>query len=198
MDKDRIQGYYTHMARRGYDLSMALDEIVGIRKKFFRALDIQDGSQVLEVAVGTGRNFGRYNPNAEHVGIDLNREMLEVAEEKLGLFPNVTLMQANAERLPFDEGEFDCAFVTYGFSAMRNQCGAIHEMKRVVKPGGIVGVLDFLYHSRKDFSKVRGYVAGTKLDLRFLLAPYKHQLVHNRTYKARFFGKSQVVAIMKV
>jgi ubiquinone/menaquinone biosynthesis C-methylase UbiE len=99
--------------------------------------------EVLEVAVGTGLNLPHYPSGVRITGIDLTPEMLAVARqraERLGL--DVTLREGDAQALPFADASFDTVVCTLGLCGIPDDRKAIAEMKRVLRPGGRLLLLD--------------------------------------------------------
>jgi ubiquinone/menaquinone biosynthesis C-methylase UbiE len=103
-------------------------------------LQVRPRERVLEIGCGMGVNAehctGRY------VGVDINELMLKKGKEK---YHRGILLQAVAARVPFPAGTFDKVVLTYVLSGIPNNRSALQEALRVVKPDGIVGVLDFSY-----------------------------------------------------
>jgi ubiquinone/menaquinone biosynthesis C-methylase UbiE len=98
-------------------------------------------SRILEVGAGTGLNFPFYPCGAYGVASELSREMLKVAAGK-SKPESVCLMQNSAEQLPFEEATFDAAFATLVFCSVSSQPKAFAELRRVVKPGGRIVLLE--------------------------------------------------------
>ena len=72
--------------------------------------------------------------------------MLQVGRDRIidkGLSANVDIAQVNAEHLPFADDTFDCICIAYGLRNVTNKEAALASMKRVLKPGGRVLVLEF-------------------------------------------------------
>jgi phosphatidylethanolamine/phosphatidyl-N-methylethanolamine N-methyltransferase len=129
------------------------------REAAVRLLDIKRGDRILEVGIGTGLNLPLYPTLCHVTGIDLSAEMLEKAQDKvveLGL-ANVTLKEMDATRMDFADDEFESALATYTISAVPDPVSVLREMRRVVKPGGQIVVLN---HFRSE-----GRVAGRFEDL---------------------------------
>jgi demethylmenaquinone methyltransferase/2-methoxy-6-polyprenyl-1,4-benzoquinol methylase len=100
------------------------------------------GGHVLDVATGTGlvaaellrRGFGV-------TGLDQSPDMLEVARDRFG--DRVELVEASAEKMPFDDDAFDHLTVTYLFRYVDDPAATMRELARVVRRGGVVASLEF-------------------------------------------------------
>jgi ubiquinone/menaquinone biosynthesis C-methylase UbiE len=103
----------------------------------------QAAGETLEVAVGTGLNLPFYPAEVTLTGVDLSPAMLAVARERAaGLGRVVSLREANAEQLPFDDGSFDTIVCTLALCSIPNDRAAIAQMYRVLRPGGRLLLLD--------------------------------------------------------
>jgi demethylmenaquinone methyltransferase/2-methoxy-6-polyprenyl-1,4-benzoquinol methylase len=104
---------------------------------------------VLDVAGGTGDIAFRIAERSEGAKIivgDINREMLAVGRERAatrGLDRTVTFEEANAEKLPFDNGRFDAVTIAFGIRNVPRIEVALGEVFRVLKPGGRFLCLEF-------------------------------------------------------
>lgn len=106
-------------------------------------LDLQEGMRVLDVAAGTGRTAV---PLAELgvtvMAMDLTWAMIARMRSKAQqtAWQNLHIQQANARRLPFPDHTFDAVLSLRFFHLfpVRDQMALLHEMHRVVKPGGMV------------------------------------------------------------
>jgi ubiquinone/menaquinone biosynthesis C-methylase UbiE len=102
---------------------------------------------LLDAGVGTGRNFPYYPRDTNVVGIDLSPAMLACAERrKPQSKARVELQQMNVTRLQFPEGAFDAAVATFLFCVLPDdqQLPALRELRRVVKPGGLIRLLEYV------------------------------------------------------
>jgi ubiquinone/menaquinone biosynthesis C-methylase UbiE len=102
----------------------------------------------LEVAIGTGMNLPSYPPDVSLTGIDLTPEMLSRARiraEDLGM--PVTLCEGDAQALPFPDDTFDTVLCTYSMCSVPDEGGTVLEMKRVLKPGGRLILVDHVRSS---------------------------------------------------
>ena len=140
-------GLPRHYDRVGAALSFGQDP--RWRAAMVAALDARPGERVLDVATGTGmvardlvRRYG-----VEVVGLDQSPQMLAAARARLARSPElaarVTLLEGQAERLPFADGEFDHLTFTYLLRYVDDPAATLRELARVVKPGGRIATLEF-------------------------------------------------------
>lgn len=109
---------------------------------------VRTGERVLDVAAGSGdlaRAFARRTGSKGQVWVtDINGSMLAVGRDRLldegFVCPSV---QCDAEKLPFPSAYFDCVSVAFGLRNMTRKEDALAEMRRVLKPGGRLLVLEF-------------------------------------------------------
>ena len=103
----------------------------------------QARGEVLEVAVGTGRNLPFYPGSVRLTGIDFSPGMLEVARTRAAeVGREIDLREADAQALPFEDGSFDTVVCTLGLCGFPDDRAAIAEMYRVLRPGGVLLLLD--------------------------------------------------------
>ncbi len=108
------------------------------------------GDQVLDLAGGTGDLTillsRRVGPKGRVVLSDINSSMLEEGRKRLinkGIVENVEFKQINAEHIPFEDNTFDIVTIGFGLRNVTDKLAALKEMKRVLKPGGRVVILEF-------------------------------------------------------
>lgn len=97
------------------------------------------GSDVLEVGVGTGLALPHYNRDKRVTGIDLSKEMLRKARERTreSMLTNVeALHEMDAEATSFEDNAFDIAVGMFVASVVPNPRRLLGEMRRLVRPGG--------------------------------------------------------------
>ncbi len=103
--------------------------------------------RLLDVGVGTGRNMPFYPPAAKMVGIDISPKMLARAERRRAtLGARVELRRMDVTRLDLPDGSFDAAIATFVFCVLpdADQPAALRELARVVKPGGVIRLLEYV------------------------------------------------------
>lgn len=113
----------------------------------------QARGDVLEIAVGTGRNLEHYPADVRLTGIELSPEMLARARRRAShVRPDADLIEADAQALPFDDASFDAVVCTYSLCSIPDDAAAVREMGRVLRPGG---TLVFVEHVASDRLVVR-------------------------------------------
>ncbi|MCU0975062.1 MAG: bifunctional demethylmenaquinone methyltransferase/2-methoxy-6-polyprenyl-1,4-benzoquinol methylase UbiE [Steroidobacteraceae bacterium] len=106
-----------------------------------RALDVAGGTG--DLALGMARQVG---PTGKVILSDINWEMLSRGRDRLldeGLAASISAVQANAEQLPFADASFDCVTIGFGLRNVTDKPKALASMRRVLKPGGRLLVLEF-------------------------------------------------------
>ena len=100
------------------------------------------GDRVLDVATGTGAVAAELlcQKGCSVVGLDQSPEMIAVARERL---PQVELVEASAENLPFEDASFDALTFTYLLRYVDDPGATLAELARVVRPGGTIAGLEF-------------------------------------------------------
>ncbi|MDQ3219346.1 MAG: class I SAM-dependent methyltransferase [Acidobacteriota bacterium] len=94
---------------------------------------------MLELGAGTGANFEFYPNTKLAISSEISLKMLEIAKTKK---KSNRLIQADAQNLPFSENVFDAAFATLVFCSIPEPEIAFAELKRVIKPGGSIILLE--------------------------------------------------------
>jgi len=98
-------------------------------------------ARVLELGAGTGRNFVFYPAETNGVASEPSREMLKIAKDRKRPAA-VTLVQSQAEELPFKSAVFDAAFATLVFCSVSSPAKTFAELRRVVRSGGTIVLLE--------------------------------------------------------
>jgi demethylmenaquinone methyltransferase / 2-methoxy-6-polyprenyl-1,4-benzoquinol methylase len=152
----RVRGVFDSVADN-YDLMNDLMSAGAHRlwKRFTLALaNLRPGQRALDLAGGTGdlaeglsRQVG---PRGLVVLCDINAAMLAQGRDRLidaGRIENVRYVQANAERLPFADSSFECITIGFGLRNVTDKAAALTSMRRALKPGGQLLVLEFSHPS---------------------------------------------------
>ena len=149
LDTEAVRDAYRRWAK-------VYDEVFGGvsaagRRRAVAAVNALPGRRVLEVGVGTGLALPHYAPDKRVVGIDLSRDMLERARERVQGTPRLRnvlgLIEMDAERMAFADGSFDIAVAMFTATVVPDARRLLREMRRVVRPGGD---LLFVNHFRAE------------------------------------------------
>jgi len=102
---------------------------------------VQQGDDVLDACCGTGdlAIAARAHGAAHVVGLDFSEQMLERARRKA---PDLEWVRGDALALPFDDASFDAATVGFGVRNVDDLDAALRELRRVLRPGGRVAILE--------------------------------------------------------
>ncbi len=148
----RVRGVFDSVASN-YDLMNDLMSGGAHRlwKSFTLSLTgLRPGQRALDVAGGTGDLAAGLARQVGDRGVvvlsDINSAMLSRGRDRLtdrGVVGNVHYVQANAERLPFPDDSFDCITIGFGLRNVTDKRAALAAMRRVLKPGGQLLVLEF-------------------------------------------------------
>lgn len=176
---------FDKVARR-YDslntfFSMGMDRLW--RRRLAKA--VSGSKAVLDIATGTGEvaiETVDVLPEARVFGVDPSPEMLLLAKKKIvsrGLSDRISLARSRAEELPFKDGSFDAVTIAFGIRNTVDPALSLSEMRRVLRPGGKVAVLEFAIPRQKLFAPLYlfyfknilplvGALFGTKNEYKYL------------------------------
>ena len=152
-------------------------QIAGVRKGD-RVLDVAGGTADLSLAFAK-----KVGPTGQVWLTDINHAMLSVGRDRVvdkGLL--LPVAQCDAEKLPFPDNHFDVVTVAFGLRNMTHKDQAITEMRRVLKPGGRLLVL--------EFSKVWKPLAPAYDFYSFKLLPMMGEKVANDAESYRYLAES--------
>jgi demethylmenaquinone methyltransferase/2-methoxy-6-polyprenyl-1,4-benzoquinol methylase len=185
----KVAGVFTSVASK-YDIMNDLMS-VGLHriwKRFAVGLaNVHEGNRVLDVAGGSAdlsrlflQKVGR---SGQVVLTDINNAMLRVGRDRLldeGIATPTA--QCDAEHLPFPDNYFDCVSIAFGLRNVTHKDAALREMRRVLKPGGRVIVL--------EFSKVAKPLEKAYDLYSFKLLPKMGELIANDADSYRYLAES--------
>lgn len=115
---------------------------IGWRKQLVAAVARQNPVKVLDLACGSGDVTAMLRealPGAMVVGLDFSRPLLVQAKNR-GLSE---LAEADALKLPFCDGSFDAVTIAFGLRNFSDRNAGLREISRILKPGGVFGLLEF-------------------------------------------------------
>lgn len=111
---------------------------------------------VLELAVGTGRNLPHYPASVRLTGIELSPRMLDVAvAEAASTKPDADLRVGDAQRLDFPDESFDTVTCTLSLCTIPDDAAAVREAMRVLRPGGRLVLLEHVRSPRRAVRAVQ-------------------------------------------
>jgi ubiquinone/menaquinone biosynthesis C-methylase UbiE len=154
-ETERIRRLYDDRAAT-YDRSQGMVERVMLGQ-FRQAYGALLQGETLEVGVGSGLNIPFYSPDVTRaVGVDLSDAMLRHARERashLGI--PFTLVQADAEALPFPDASFDTVAISLALCTIPDPAKALLEMSRVCRPEGRIVMLEHVRSTARPLAAVQ-------------------------------------------
>lgn len=162
--KEQVARMFDNISNR-YDflnhfLSLGIDR--AWRKKAVQLLRPLQPKVILDVATGTG-DFAiqalRINPD-KVIGVDISEGMLNVGRKKIaqkGLNGKIDLISGDSENLPFEENKFDAITVGFGVRNFENVSKGLEEIRRVLRPGGMLVILEFSRPRRFPFKQLYNF-----------------------------------------
>lgn len=155
--KDGERNFFTDVASNYDKLSKSLTAgLDNIWRR--RAVELASGMEkadVLDVATGTGSVailLAKKYKNYRIVGIDFNKEMLDIARKKSKELRNVKYANGDVESLKIKNNSFDVVMLAFALGTFEDLPKAISEMKRVLRPGGKLILLDINKSRNKLFN----------------------------------------------
>ncbi len=107
------------------------------RRRVVAAVGARPGERVLDLAAGTGTSSAAFAAaGAQTVACDFSLGMLRVGTERQRGTERIRFVAGDALRLPFADGVFDVATISFGLRNVADTVAALREMRRVTRPGG--------------------------------------------------------------
>ena len=141
--EERLRRFYGPQA---HDYDRFREQLLPWRAELIASLPVAAGAQVAELGAGTGRNLEFFGPRLQQLAkvylVDLCEPLLDVARRRFSGVPNVWCVQADASAWQPDAA-VDALYFSYSLTMMPNWRGAIDNAIRMLKDGGMLGVVDF-------------------------------------------------------
>ncbi len=128
------------------------------RQRAAERAELRPGDAALDVCCGTGdlalELASRVTPGGHVVGCDFSEPMLDLAREKAAeqVATGVRFEWADALNLPYDDGRFDAVTVGFGVRNLSDLGAGLEEMRRVLRPGGRLAILEITQPTRPPLS----------------------------------------------
>lgn len=122
-------------------LPFCLDKACGIgpiKKQREKVVPLAEGV-VLEIGIGSGQNLPHYNPDkvSKVIGVDPDEHIWKRSEKRRAACPfEIERIGLSGEEVPLEKNTADSVVVTYSLCTIHDPVKALHEMKRILKPGG--------------------------------------------------------------
>jgi ubiquinone/menaquinone biosynthesis C-methylase UbiE len=174
---DEIRQRYDRLAPWFDGLEGFLEGLIfrRLRKKLWA---MADGEHILEVGVGTGKNFGFYPEFARMTAIDFSPKMLEQAQRKRERKQiQVDLDLMDVQRLYYADNSFDTVVASFVFCSVPSPRKGLKEIYRVLKPGGQLLLLEHVLSSNKFMAILMNFL--NPLVLRLVGANINRQTIKN-------------------
>lgn len=161
-------------------------------------LDLHGDEHLLDTACGTGRlaeMIREKTPNVRITGTDLSPDMIDVARQRHPEDESTAWQVDSTEELPFEDATFDVVTCANAFHLIPDQEKAMREMRRLVKPGGTVCIVDWCreylqIHALLRLTRLFGRqhrIILTREELRAMMERAGLTVTHTSIFKATAF-----------
>lgn len=158
--KQQVESMFDNISEN-YDslnrvISLGIDQ--SWRKKVIKKVINHQPDTVLDVATGTGDLVIALGKSSAKklIGLDLSKGMLQTGEHKIkakSLQNKIVMQQGDAEAIPYEDNYFDAITVAFGVRNFENLEKGLTEMNRVLKPGGLVVILETAVPTKFPFKQ---------------------------------------------
>lgn len=147
----------TEVARKRYDRTAPVYDFMESffeKSRYSRWRDLlwskAEGTNILEVGVGTGKNFPHYTEGAEITAVDFSNKMLSRAKRKAEVSRiEVRLKQMDIQNLEFEDNTFDTVVASFVFCSVPDPVRGLTELGRVCRRGGKVVLLEHVLSTNR-------------------------------------------------
>ena len=147
--KEQVAQMFDTISRNYDDLNRVISFGIDVkwRKKVIQIIGETNPKQLLDIATGTGDlaiMMAGLNPDRV-VGLDISSGMLEVGKQKIrkaNLSDTIEMIVGDSENMPFENNTFDAITVSFGVRNFANLDKGLTEIRRVLKPGGKLVILE--------------------------------------------------------
>ena len=176
------------------------------KRAFIETLPLKGNEKILDICCANGKGtriIASMIPNGEVYGIDLNPKMLAFATAKSREYPNVKFRVGDCAKIPFKENTFDLVNASLALHELPTSIlkKVFNEIRRVLKPGGRLLVLDFvLPNPLPSFLRYFYYAIRIiedesaarfmMIDQQKLLARENFKKIHSKSYYAKLLGST--------
>jgi ubiquinone/menaquinone biosynthesis C-methylase UbiE len=151
----------------------------------------------LEVAVGTGLNLTHYPTDVTLTGLEWSPAMLDIARRRADqLGRTVDLVQGDAQHMEFPDDTFDTVVCTFSLCAIPDDRQAVHDMTRVLRPGGLLLLADHVEAAARPGRAVQHFLELVTIPLggeHFRRRPIRHVEALGYTIEAHDRFKAGIV-----
>lgn len=204
-DKTQVKQMFNAIAddydKLNHILTFNIDKIW--RRKLIKLLAAKNYNSVLDIACGTGDLTIEFlkNPACKVVAIDISEQMIEICKtkvSKLKMDKNFECLLADVQQMPFEDSRFDVVSISFGFRNFDDHNQSINEIKRVLKSGGRLVVMEFFKSglmSRNIF--FRFYMQKVMPFLGKIISGHKWAYSYLFSSIEEFLTEDEFIAILK-
>ena len=159
------------------------------KKILIELSELSEGSVVLDIASGTADIPKLINKKFKSVSMhvtDINESMLALGRDRAineNFFHNCSFALASGESLPYQDHTFDLVTVGFGLRNFTDKLKGLKEMRRVLKPNGVLLILEFSKPTNSFFSKVYDWYS-------FNIIPRLRSLLANDSESYQYLAES--------
>ena len=190
--KSKYVGEVFHSVAEEYDLmndAMSFGMHRVWKKILIELSELSEGSVVLDIASGTADIPKLINKKFKSVSMyvtDINESMLTLGRDRAineNFFHNCSFALASGESLPYQDHTFDLVTVGFGLRNFTDKLKGLKEMRRVLKPNGVLLILEFSKPTNSFFSKVYDWYS-------FNIIPRLGSLLANNSESYQYLAES--------